>query len=127
MTTAPTCPTGFNQLRGTGPNLFGLAQQIAAIPRATDLKSAITALNLMETIIQQITNFPPLINNIGVQPEYPPDSSFNITSDWGEHSRDMAQSVIRNPEDLEQYVELKTVASVAWMDDYGHSLNYTVD
>jgi hypothetical protein len=140
MTTmAPTCPTSSNQLRGQ-PLPFGLAQQVAAIPKAHDLKSAITALNMMETIIQQITHTPPVINNIGQQPDYGamypgyPLGPFWLfeASNWHETSRDYSPygshlSRVYNTDDLEQFVDMKTLGHVAFADKMGHTLEYKRD
>jgi hypothetical protein len=138
-TTAPTCPTSRNQPRGM-PLPFGLAQQVAAIPRAHDLKSAITALNMMETIIQQITYTPPVINNIGQKPDYGamypgyPLGPFQLfeASNWHEKSRDYSPygsdlSRVYNTDDLEQFVDFKTLGFVLFEDKMGHTLEYKRD
>jgi hypothetical protein len=130
--TALTCPTSSNQPRGLASQ-FGLAKQVAAIPRATDLKSAITALNMIENIVQQITYTQPVVNNIGQEPDYSslyPTGPFQLfeASNWHEKDRDYSTpQKVYNTDDLEQFVQMKTIGFVLFEDKMGHTIEYKRD
>jgi hypothetical protein len=124
---APSCPISRSQPTQMPRNL----PDIAAIPPVRDLRSVITAINAMNNIVQHLTRGAPQINNIRFapipgQPDPVPDPppQYERTT-WVEVDRDYADNKVVNPDDSEQYVEIKTLSYIKWRDETtGHWLVY---
>jgi hypothetical protein len=133
---APSCPISYGQPI-PGARVFhkgdpwkrpGILQDlISQIPRATDLRSAIHALNMMNNIIQMVNRGAPQVNNIRIPRE--PDQIMKGEDlnphyqplDWQETGRDYEHSKVYNPEDKTQYIEVKTLKLVYF---YNPNTNY---
>jgi hypothetical protein len=124
---APVCPTSFGQPvpgsrvfnRGAPWSRPGILQDlINTIPPAHDLRSAIHALNIMNSIIQQINHGEPVVNNTHVPGE--PDTKLKgedhnpnyLPVDWVEERREYITNVLHNPDNDEDYIEVKTLKTV---------------
>lgn len=124
---APVCPISRSEptsllVRGGAPasRPGKLHDQINSIPRAYDLLSAIRALNIINNIITQITRGEPQVNNVfplggggGIlkgddnNPGYQP-------IDWILEGRQYRTQKLYNPDDEEQFVKIKVLASVTF-------------
>jgi hypothetical protein len=136
---APSCPVSHNGPHTTSTFGSGVRQpggvDVANLPAAHDLRSAIHILNQMNNIIQRITRGAPQINNVypatetGVPPpviqpasEPPPQYA---QMHWMEKGRGYTKQQAVNPDDKDQYVEISTLTFVDWADDTtGHYLTY---
>lgn len=91
---------------------------IDQIPRATDLRSAIAALNMMARIISGILRAGPQVNNI--KQDSPPDEVEKGQNndprfgpkDWIQESRVYRTEKLVNPADEQQAIEIKTLSEV---------------
>jgi len=125
--TAPSCPVSYGQpipgarvfRRGEPWRRPGdLQDLINSIPKATDLRSALIALNIMNSLIQRINRGEPVVNNI--RPDQQPDikekgedNNPNYQkADWILESREYETQKLRNPDDQEQYLEIKVLKRV---------------
>jgi hypothetical protein len=131
MSNAPYCPISYSE---PGPTRrAGQPGQtvIPTIPPAHDLRSVITAINQMNTVVQHITRMPTQINNVyppteeGVPaPTLPPTPQYAQMS-WQEGGRNYNSQKVVNPDDKSQKVEIKTISSIGWFDSAtGHTLRY---
>lgn len=136
---APSCPVSFGQFetgrvwakgdpRARAGNLQDL---IHSIPQAHDLPSVIRALNVMSHVITQIMRSGPAVNN--VYPTGEPSvilkgEDFNPhyqDRDWIEEGRQYKQQYIVNPDDQNQYIEIKTLSMVSFFNENtSYRLNY---
>jgi len=128
---APVCPvsySGYPSIRALvrGGDSSGAARpgtlhdQINSIPRAHDLLSAIRALNIMNNIITQITIGEPQINNVyplgggGVILKGDDNNPGYFPADWIQEERHYRSQKLYNPDDEEQFVEIKILTSVTF-------------
>jgi hypothetical protein len=129
---APVCPISRSQV---APGMPGA--HVPQIPKATDLPSAIAAINQLNIILQTIGVGPPTINNIR-QPSPPPSGGSSPTSDggssstkdpfrqnWVQVSRSKTLVRILNPNDRTQWVDVERIERVRWDDQFGNFLVYT--
>jgi hypothetical protein len=131
---APVCPISRSQ---AAPGMPGT--HAPQVPKATDLPSAIAAINQLNTILQTIGIGPPTINNIyppGVIP--PPSGGSSPTShgggssggtvfkaqDWTEVSRAKTTVQVSNPKDDTQWVRLECISQIIWREQADGSGNY---
>lgn len=116
--TAPVCPTSFGQIP------YGrqwLRDTVQTIPRATDLSSAIRALNVINNIVMQLTRGEPQINNIH-NPSAGPDVRLKgddpnphyEKADWLEEGRNYQKQKLINPDNQDQFIELKILMNVGF-------------
>jgi hypothetical protein len=127
MTDAPSCPISYGQpIPGARVFLKGtpwrrprdVQDQIDSIPRATDLRSAIFALNRMKSLVSLLTRGEPVVNNTRIPKE--PDVTLKGEDhnpnygklDWVEEIREFETQKIHNPDDEEQYIEVKVLKTV---------------
>jgi hypothetical protein len=122
---APACPTSSSQLPyGRQWQALVLDHHtndlIHSIPRATDLPSAIRALNIINNVVMQITHNAPQINNTYVEgmPSVrlkgdDPDPHFQ-KADWIEESRVYQTQKLINHDDPDQFIELKILQHVGF-------------
>lgn len=139
---APSCPTSFGQpipgqrtfLRGDPWSRPGvLKDMVNRIPRAHDLPSAINALNIMNNIMTMINRAEPQVNNIhpmgggGVilkGENYEPDYWRN-KQDWMQEGRDFKEQKLINPNNENQFIEIKTLKTVYFYNaNTDYRLNY---
>ena len=102
------------------------------IPLAHDLPSAINALNIMNNIITMINRSEPTINNI-----YPPGGGGVILKgednnphyqqiDWVLEGREYNIQKLRNPDNEDQYIELRVLKVVYFYNaNTDYRLNYS--
>lgn len=137
---APSCPVAFGQPvpgqrvfhRGDPWSRPGLLKDLVnKIPRATDLPSAITALNIMNNIITMLNRSEPVVNNIGqdeggggvilkgdeIGQQYGP-------ADWVYEGRDYILQKAINPDDNDQYIEIHCLKAVYF---YNFNTNYRLN
>lgn len=140
MTDAPACPISFGQpipgrrvfQRGDPWSRPGDLQDLVnQIPRAHDLRSAISALNRINNIVMLISRGEPVVNNVRVQgdpsvilkgndynPYYQPN-------DWVEERRVYHKQKMYNPEDEEQFIEVSVLSAVYFYNpNTSYGLNY---
>lgn len=140
MTDAPSCPTSFGQpipgkqvfRKGEPWSRPGTLQDlIHSIPQAHDLRSAIHALNIINSVIQVINRGTPVVNNIHVPGE--PDTKIKGEDlnpkyepvDWVEERREYTDSKIYNPDDESQFIEIKVLKMVYFYNaNTDYRLNY---
>jgi hypothetical protein len=101
------------------------------IPRAHDLPSVIRALNIMNNIITMINRAEPVVNNI-----HPPGGGGVILkgetfgqdygpADWVLEGRDYITQKAINPDDNDQYIEIKCLKVVYFFNpNTDYRLNY---
>jgi hypothetical protein len=125
---AATCPVGYGQYATTpqgraGPQKPPKVVDIAAVPTARDLISAITAINQMNHIVQHITRGTPQINNT-----YGPNIRFSSSPPdrdrpeyqpvrWKQITRDYHDDEVVNPDNEKQRVQIKTIKRNIWQED----------
>jgi hypothetical protein len=135
MTTAPYCPTSYSQVQiGRVLRHSGLAngkitqdprsrvptvqERIAALPRATDLISAIHIFNQVTNIVMQLTLGAPQVNNTYIpsvknKTLEGEDNNPNYGElDWIEEQRVYTPQQLVNPDDPEQFIEIKVLSKV---------------
>jgi hypothetical protein len=126
---APACPVSRSQptQKPSQPSHV----EVAAIPLAHDLRSAINALNIMSSVVQQVTRGAPQVNNVypltagGVPaPAKDPSPEYERLI-WEESSRGYVEQKLINPDDREQFIWIKTIGDVIWREkSTGHQLFY---
>jgi len=124
MSNAPHCPISRNgPLQGS--RIQPPALDVAHVPTARDLPTVLTAINIMNNIVQHITNGAPQINNTGTPPvQQPPPPSYNRLT-WKEVYRTYTENEVVNPEDHEQKIKIKVLSSVYFQEQTsGHQLAY---
>ena len=112
-TGAPVCSDSKDEVikQPTPNNLLG-------IPVATDLPTAIAAVNAMRAVLQNITGrtggFPPK----PFTPQYNGFTSKKTTSRWSEVSGDRVKKVVKvyNPNDKTQFIEVEQINGVTMQD-----------
>jgi hypothetical protein len=92
---APVCPIS----RSQAPSAH--AASPVAIPRPTDLPSAIAAVNQLITILN-----PLVINNLG----------FPYIPKWQEVQRNVQTVRIFNPNDREQWIDVERITNLVFLD-----------
>jgi hypothetical protein len=112
MANAPVC-----HIPPTTPDNGQLPKNLPAIPPATDLKSALNAINVMRQIIQIITNQQPIIINQGQSN----NSSKFKTASWRESSRKTEKIKVYNPQDKSQWVEIERINELTMEDNNSNS------
>jgi len=126
---APSCPVSYGQPI-PGQRVFhkgepwrrpgSLQDLINSIPTATDLKSALVALNIINSAIQRLNRGEPMVNNTRIdgQPdikEKGEDLNPNYSkADWIQESRDYTPQKLRNPDNPVQYIEVKVLKMVTF-------------
>lgn len=138
MTTSPSCPISYGQpipgkrpWPGANPWAKEIKDLIDQIPRATDLRSAILALNRMNNIVMMLNRGAPMVNNIKI-PREPdvslPGQDYRIKYDklnWFEEHREYETQKLYNPDAKEQYIEIKTLKFVEFYNgNTTNRLNY---
>jgi hypothetical protein len=116
---APSCPITQGS-PDPGARVWARVQDlINSIPRATDLPSAIRALNIINNIITQINRGEPVVNNtvllgtnLTVKGE-DNDPKYQRL-DWIQEGRTYRTQKLFNPDDQLQYIEIKTLSSVTF-------------
>ena len=116
------CPISSSQpAPGKEPPLQAYQNKIAQIPWATDLRSAIHALNQMAAIIRDILRTGPHVNNI-YQPRQPNQTEqgqdYNphyINADWIQESRNYKTEKLINPDDPAQFIEIPVLTDVTFV------------
>jgi hypothetical protein len=126
---APVCPVSFGQ---PTPDIQRLRHTVNSIPRANDLKSAITALNIIANVISQINRGQPVINNIGGGGggSNLPGTNLNGTdnnphytkADWIEEYRHYDKRKLYNYDDQSQFIEINVLTEVVFTNK---NTNYT--
>jgi hypothetical protein len=119
---APSCPISYSQIGSTFreqlaayPKPGVIKDLVNKIPRAHDLPSVITALNAINNIVTLVTRSAPQVNNTFVQGSPSivlKGEDFNphyAREDWVQESREYATQKLKNPDDEEQFIEIKTV------------------
>jgi hypothetical protein len=135
---AASCPISYEQFqtgRQWGKNPYSplgkLKDQINSIPRAHDLPTVIRALTIMNNIIMLLTRGEPMVNNT-VIPGEPSvvlkgeDNNPNyVDADWILEGRTYERQTLVNPEDNDQWIELKILRSISFYNiNDGSRLNY---
>jgi hypothetical protein len=133
---APTCPISSGQPI-PGKEVFhrgepwrrprDIQDAIDQIPTAHDLRSAILALNRMNSIISMINRGEPMINNTRIPKE--PDikekgedhNPHYDPRDWVESGREYVQQEVVNPDDESQTIKIKTLK---YVDFYNPNTDY---
>jgi AAA+ superfamily predicted ATPase len=92
---APVCPISRSQAPSAQP------ASPVAIPRPTDLPSAINAINQLITMLN-----PLVINNLG----------FPYVPQWQEVKRNVQTVRIFNPNDREQWVDVERITNLVFQD-----------
>jgi hypothetical protein len=128
MVQAPICPTSRSELK---PLPRTVVDAIRQIPRATDLRSAIIALNRISNVLNILTRAAPQINNI-VNPRQPsssqpsppqpengnqPGTDYNpgyIPANWIEETRNYTTRRLINPDDTSQHIDIKVLTEVVF-------------
>lgn len=106
---APVCHIAPENSRIPQPAVRGLP----AIPIATDLQSALAAINAMRLIIQKITNQNQddngtQINNFQMKPDK--------STTWAEDSRKTETVKVYNPDDHSQFIEVERINQLVMKD-----------
>jgi hypothetical protein len=126
MADALSCPISFPQAtpgapvfhRGDPWQQQTVRDLVNSIPRAHDLLSVITALNVMNSIITQITHSAPQVNNTFVPGagsvtlqgiDHKPDY---IRADWIEENREYEIRHAVNPDDKNQKIPINVLTRV---------------
>jgi len=132
-TIAPSCPISFNQ-QPQRSHRQPASVDINAVPPATNLRTVINAINMINNVVQHITRGTPQVNNIypakteGVPPPTPPKPPKYDDITWRETKRDYHKQKVRNPDaekGTEQYVEISALSRIQWTEDVtGHKLIY---
>jgi hypothetical protein len=129
MSNAPNCPISHDQPKGLPRQPYAI--DVAAIPPAAhDLKSVITAINAMNNVVQHITRGTPQVNNtylpsVKSPDEQPPEKLDYVSQTWREVRREWSSGRVVNPDDDSQYVEIKTISNIKWLEDVTeHQLVY---
>jgi hypothetical protein len=124
-TVAPHCPVSRDQ--PTGPMQVPQIPIRTTIPRATDLASAIAAVNILKSIIDQIVRAT-VINNVYTRPPSAPrsppqDRTIDRTRDdarWVEQKRQRVKRKYRYYSDgedgKESWVETERIERMVWYD-----------
>lgn len=115
---APNCYISKSQQTPFPRGMQREEDPLANIPRANDLRSALHALNQMAKIIADILHRGPQVNNI--RQSNPPDEKekgqdYNphySAADWVHEHRVYKTQKLRNPEDQQQYIEIKTLQEI---------------
>lgn len=121
----------FRQQLAAYPKPALVKDLVNKIPPAHDLPSVITAINHINNIITTITHGEPQVNNTYVQgqpsvilkgddhnPHY-------VQDDWVLEGREYNTQKLKNPDDEEQYIEIKTLKTVFFFNVNDSSrLNY---
>jgi hypothetical protein len=146
MTDAPACPLNLGQPI-PGKRVFHrgdpwhrdnpwsrpehLQDMVNSIPRATNLSSAIRALHIMNQIIQMVNRGEPVVNNTRVPGEPDVKEKGNDYNphyqpfDWVQEGREFTPQKLYNPDNQEQYVEIKTVTVAFFFNgNTDYRLNY---
>lgn len=87
------------------PNTVPTVKNLPAVPPATDLKSAIQAVNAIRQIVQIITNQQ-------IQQPY----TNNFIADWEESDRVTEVVRVYNPNDKSQYVDIQRINKLTMKD-----------
>lgn len=127
MSNAPNCPISRSQ-----PKIKSQANgiDVAHIPPATDLRSAISALNSLNNALRHLTRTPPQVNNIypatttGIPSPLPQYGQYR----WTEESRNYREQRVVNPDNPAMFVTISTLVNVNWVESTtGHSIEYKSD
>jgi len=121
---APSCPISHGQpVPGSRQDPRGVPWQrdlIGQIPWATDLRSAMRALNAMAHIITGILNTGPHVNNTHVpkEPDIVEKGQNNdpkyANKDWIQESRVYKKLALVNPDDENQSIEIHVLSEVTF-------------
>ena len=118
---APFCPISKSELTPEQISLLLKNQDlISQIPRATDLRSAIQALNMMARIIRGILKTGPQVNNTHLprEPDKVETGQNNDpkykNADWIQEERVYRQQKLINPDDEGQFIDIKVLATVVF-------------
>jgi len=119
-TVAPNCYISHSQQNNISRYQGREPDPLANVPRATDLRSALRALNEMAKIIRDILNRGPQVNNI--RQSNPPDRTEKgqdnnphyAAADWIEEQRVYKTQKLRNPLDQNQFIEIKTLSEIVF-------------
>jgi len=119
---APVCHVSTNQTITQPP-----ARRLAAVPRATDLRTALQAINILQQNIQilagQIPQYPNQnpsnpatsgVNSVNARPSQQPRNQ--PIGRWVESGRVTETVRIYNRDDREQYVDVKRINSLTMRD-----------
>jgi hypothetical protein len=139
MTDAPSCPisigqigqASFRQQLAAFPKPALIKDLVNKIPPAHDLPSVITAINHINNIVTLITRGEPQVNNTYVQGQPSvilKGDDFNphyTKEDWVLEGREYVTQKLKNPDNEDQYIEIKTLKLVVFFNSNDSSrLNY---
>jgi hypothetical protein len=123
---AATCPVSHSQQKISTSQQMKNGADVNNIPPAHDLRSVITAINRMGSVINNITRGTPQVNNYyptgskGIpDPAPPPPFPGYEQMSWREVNREYGDGEIRSPhkDHAGQYVPVKVIKQVKWLDD----------
>jgi hypothetical protein len=132
---APYCPVSYSSVSETGrvaqyAKLSKLKDKINSIPRAHDLPSVINALNIISSVITEITHNAPMINNVhptGLPSVILKGDDFNPhyePADWFETGRVYDHQELVNPDNNDQFIPISTLSQVSYQNPNGASLTF---
>jgi hypothetical protein len=142
MTDAPSCPISIGQIGQASfraqlaayPKPAQIKNLVNQIPRAHDLPTVITAINRINNIVTIITRGEPQVNNTYVQGKPSvilKGQDFNPRyqqADWVLEGRQYEQRKIKNPEDEDQFIEIRILKTVNFTNiNESSSLTYYQD
>ena len=118
------CPISFGQSKGEQNRLQHVRSMINSVPRATDLQSAIIALNMISNILHNLLRVPPVVNNVHLPDMAPasqqPGNVLNGTdynphytkANWIEETRVYKPQKLYNYDDQSQFIDIKILSRV---------------